>query len=381
MRSLVVRWQSSLFAALGIGLTVAVLAGILALRSGFAALFQSTGREDVGVYLRQSSQSETESLVRFPQDTAILKSRPEVAKDERGVPLAAAESSLGIFLEKADGSGAALVSIRGVEEESFTIQGDRLRIVAGAKPRFGSDELIVGRPLARRIANTGVGQTMMINLTPFKVVGHFEHPGAYGSEIWGDAVRIGDAVKRTFRQRVIAQWRPGTDVAGVAKEIESDERAPMKLQSEREYYRSQTSILGGVLAVLAVFLTSVMGAAAVLGAVNTMLASVGARTREVGVLVSLGYRGFAVFLSFLVEAALIGLAGAAIGCLIVLPLNGIESGTTNFATFTEVAFAFRVTPALLVTAAVLAVVLGVLGGALPAWRASRLPPTAALRRL
>jgi ABC-type lipoprotein release transport system permease subunit len=381
LRSIAVRWSSSLFAALGIGLTVAVLGGVLALRAGFAALLQDTGRDDVGVYLRPASQSETESLVRYPDDVRRLTTRPEIARDAAGTPIAASESSLGIFLPKSDGSGTALVSIRGVEPASLVVHGERLKVVAGSMLRFGTDEVVVGRPLTRRIGSTGIGETIQINLTPFKVVGHFEHPGAYGSEIWGDVIRIGEATKRSFRQRVVAVWRDGTDASAVARELESDKLVPMKVQTEREYYRAQTAILGGVLSVLAVFLTSVMGAAAVLGAVNTMLAAVGARTREVGVLVSLGYRGFAVFVSFLVEAALIGFAGAAIGCLLVLPINGIETGTTNFATFTEIAFAFQVTPRLLLTSATVAVVLGVLGGAIPAWRASRLQPTAALRRL
>jgi putative ABC transport system permease protein len=381
LRSLAVRWSSSLFAALGIGLTVAVLAGVLSLRQGFSTLLEETGRDDVGIYLRQSSQSETESLVRYPQDVQTLMSRPEIAVDASGLPLAAGESSLGIFLQKTDGSGTALASIRGIEKASIAIQGDRFRLVAGEMLRFGTDEVMVGRPLTQRIQNTAVGDVLTINMTPFKVVGHFEHPGAYGSEIWADAVPLGDATKRSFRQRVVAVWKPGTDAAAVAKEIESDKRVPMKVQSEREYYRAQTGLLGGVLTALAVFLTSVMGAAAVLGAVNTMLAAVGARTREVGILVSLGYGGFAVFLSFLVEALLIGAAGAVIGCLLVLPIDGIRTGTTNFGTFTEVAFAFRVTPSLLLTSVVVAVGLGLLGGAVPAWRASRLPPTAALRRL
>jgi putative ABC transport system permease protein len=381
LRSLAVRWSSSLFAALGIGLTVAVLAGVLSLRQGFAAVLQETGRDDVGVYLRPASQSETESLVRYPDDVRNLLARPEIERDAQGNPIAAGESALGIFLPKSDGSGTALVSLRGVEPASLAIQGDRLKVVEGKMLAFGANELVVGRPLSQRIANTAVGDTIVINMTPFEVVGHFEHPGAYGSEIWGDVVSIGDATKRNFRQRVVAVWKEGTDPAALSAELEKDKVAPMKVRSEREYYRTQTNVLGGVLQVLAVFLTSVMGAAAVLGAVNTMLAAVGARTREVGILVSLGYRGFAVFLSFLVEAALVGLAGAVIGCLLVLPLHGIETGTTNFATFTEVAFAFRVTPGLLGVAAAVAVTLGVLGGAIPAWRASRLVPTAALRRL
>ena len=234
---------------------------------------------------------------------------------------------------------------------------------------------------ARRIKDCAVGDTVVFNVTPFKVVGIFEHDGSYSSEIWGDVDRITAATQRPFRQRVVAKVKPGTDVDAIARALEADKRIPVKVQTERAYYKSQTSRLGDVLMFLARVLTSLMGAAAVLGAVNTMLAAVGARTREVGILVALGYRGGAVFLSFLFEAAVIGLAGGAIGSLLVLPLNGIETGTTNWNTFTEVAFAFRVTPALLMQAVGVAVGLGLLGGAVPAWRASRMVPTAALRRL
>ncbi|HVG94447.1 MAG TPA: ABC transporter permease, partial [Planctomycetota bacterium] len=209
----------------------------------------------------------------------------------------------------------------------------------------------------------------------------FAHEGAYSSEIWGDVDRITAALQRPFRQRVVAKARPGTNVDTVAAELEDDKRIPVKVQTERAYYRSQTSRLGDVLMFLATVLTSLMGAAAVLGAVNTMLAAVGARTREVGILVALGYRGSSVFLSFLLEAAVIGVVGGLVGCLLVLPLNGIQTSTTNWNTFTDVAFAFRVTPGLLLRAVAVAVVLGLLGGAVPAWRASRLIPTAALRRL
>jgi putative ABC transport system permease protein len=380
-RSLAVRWSPSVFSALGIGLTVAVLGGVLSLREGFQSLVGETGRDDVLVYVRPGAQSEGESIVRYPKDSAVLMTRPEIARDETGAPIAACESYLGINLEKSDGSGTTIVPVRGVEPMSFRIQGERLRVVDGRMPAFGADEVIVGRPLSKRIRDCRVGDTLVFNVTPFKVVGLFTHDGAYASEVWGDVVRITGATQRPFRQRLVALLAPGHDVSKIAAEIENDPQTPMKLQTERAYFAAQTSNLGGVLMVLATILTILMGTAAVLGAVNTMLAAVGARTREVGILVSLGYRGFSVFLSFLLEAGIIGLAGGLLGCLIVLPLNGLETGTTNWNTFTEVAFAFRVTPALLLRAVVVAVTLGLLGGAFPAWRASRLVPTAALRRL
>lgn len=381
LRSLRVRWTSSLFSALGIALTVAVFAGVLALWLGFTGLYATTGREDVGVYLRPGAQSEGESLVRYPGDANILMTRPEVAQGPGNVALAACESYLGINLEKLDGSGTTIVTVRGVEEASFAIQGDRLKIVEGVRFAFGTDEVIVGKPLSRRMRDCKVGDTLVFNVRPFKVVGLFEFDGAYGSEIWGDVVQMTSATQRPFRQRFVAQLVSGTDVEAVAKQIEDDKRVPLKLSTEREYYRSQTRNTGGVLLFLAEFLAAVMGAAAILGAINTMLASVGARTREVGILVSLGYSGFAVFLSFLVESAVIGAVGGALGCLLVLPLDGIETSTTNMNTFTEVTFSFRVPPGLMVLGVGLSVVLGLLGGAFPAWRASRLQPTAALRRM
>jgi putative ABC transport system permease protein len=151
--------------------------------------------------------------------------------------------------------------------------------------------------------------------------------------------------------------------------------------TERAYFTSQTQVLGGVLFFLGAFLSAVLGTAAVLGATNTMLASIGARTREVGILRSVGFRPSAVLLAFLVEAALIGLAGGVLGCLIVLPLDGLETGTMNWNTFTDTSFAFRVDAGLLLTAVTIAVLLGVLGGLVPAWRAAHLKPVEALRRL
>lgn len=381
VRSLVVRWSPSLFSALGIGLTVAVLGGVLSLREGFRALLAETGADDVVVYLRPGAQSEGESIVRHPQDTNILKVRPEVVV-EGNVPLAAAESYLGLKLPRTDGSGTTIVTVRGVEiPVSMRIQGSKWRVVEGREPAAGTDEVVVGRPLTTRIQGCRVGETLTFNVTPFRVVGVFENEGAYASEIWGDVDRICAALERPFRQRFVAKVKEGTDVAALAKRLESDKQVPVKAQTERAYFRAQTTALGNVLQFLAGILTTLMGAAAVLGAVNTMLAAVGARTREVGILMSIGYRRFPVFVCFLVEAAAIGLVGGVLGAVLVLPFNGLQTSTTNWNTFTEIAFAFRVTPAILTTSILVAVVLGLLGGAVPAWRASRLVPTAALRRL
>jgi ABC-type lipoprotein release transport system permease subunit len=379
LRSVLVRWPASVFSAVGIAMTVAVLCGVFALQLGFRGLLSTTGSDDVILYMRPGATSEGESGVTLEQVRTLEKERPEIALDEAGRPLAAGESYLALFLPRLDGEGESNVPLRGVEPASFAIHGDAIEIAEGRRFTFGADEVIVGLPTTRRIRDCRVGDTLRINVTPFSVVGTFEAPGAYGSEIWGDVERITAALERPIRQRVVARLKPGVRIEDVARELEGDKRVPTKVMTERTYFASQTRLVD-VLTVLGAFLTVVLGVAAVLGAANTMLAAVGSRTREVGMLRSMGFRRGAILCSFLLESALIGLAGGLLGVLLVLPLNGIETGTMNWNTFTENTFAFRVTPGLLVTAVAIAVGLGVFGGLVPAWRASRLPPVAALRR-
>jgi putative ABC transport system permease protein len=381
LRSLTVRWSSAAFSALGIAMTVAVLCGVFALRGGFASLVASTGSDDVIVYLRPGATSEGESGVPHDRVQLIKKERPEIARDAQGQPIAAGESYIALYLDRADGAGQVNVPMRGIEETSFAVHGERFRLVEGRKIAFGANELLVGLPVSRRIKDCALGQTLLVNTTEFKVVGLFEYEGAYRSEIWGDVANLRDALKRDFYQRVVARVKPGTDVDQVAKELENDKQVGSKVMTERAYFKSQTQVLGGVLFFLGAFLSAVLGTAAVLGATNTMLASIGARTREVGILRAVGFRSSAVLVAFLIEAALIGLAGGLLGCLIVLPLDGLETGTMNWNTFTDTSFAFQVDAGLLLTAVTIAVLLGVLGGLIPAWRAAHLTPVEALRRL
>jgi ABC-type antimicrobial peptide transport system permease subunit len=162
--------------------------------------------------------------------------------------------------------------------------------------------------------------------------------------------------------------------------VKDDKEVPAKVMTERKYLASQTEYLSGTLILLGAFLAVVMGTAAVFTATNTMLAAISSRTHEIGILLAAGFRPFPVFLSFLFEALLLGLLGGVVGCLLSLPLNGVETGATNFNTFTEVAFAFRVTPMVLFTAVSFSLILGLIGGAIPAWRAARMVPVDALRR-
>lgn len=379
LRSLLVRRSATLLTVLGIGATVAVLAGVLALQQGFATLFEENGRDDVVVFLRQGSTNEGDSVFSLERAQILMKTLPDIERPVDGQPLVSAEMYLAVRREKIDG-GETNVPVRGVQQGTFRILGGDIRFEHGRNFAPGTDEVVVGRKLADRIRDCRLGDTLVVNTTPFKVVGIFDHPGPFKSEIWGDRDRLAEALERPVYNRVIAMLKPGTDMAGLKERMESDPQVPCKVMTEREYLSSQTQAFSFVLRALGFFLAVIMGVAAVFTATNTMLAALAARTNEIGILLSLGFKPWAIFASFLFESLVLGLLGGAAGCLMALPLNGVDTGAMNFQTFTEVAFAFRVTPEVLTTAVSFALVLGLLGGALPALRAASLRPTEALRR-
>lgn len=379
LRSLFVRRSATLLTIFGIGATVAVVAGVLALQQGFQTLFSESGRKDVAVFLRVGANAEGESTIPREQAQILIKSTPEIAVDEQGRPIAALEAFMAVLLERT-GGGDTNVPVRGVQPMSYAIHGDGVRLLDGEWPEPGSNEVAVGTKLVGRIRNCRIGDVIQVNLTPLTVVGVFESDGPYDSEIWGDTDVILEALERPEGSRVVARVEHGTDFDALAARIDADPQLTNKVLSEREYLSNQTQALSGILLALGSFLGLVMGAAAVFTATNTMLSAVAARTHEIGILLSIGYRPVPIFVAFMLEAIALGVLGGLVGCLIVLPVNGIETGTTNFNTFTEIAFAFRVTPFVLVSAVGFSLILGLVGGAWPAWRAATMRPTEALRR-
>ncbi len=389
LRSLWVRRAATLLTILGIGATVAIVSGVLALQQGFSTMFTSGGRDDLVVFLRPGATGETDSIFRRDLGLRLVNTLSEIEVGPGG-PQASMECYLAVLHDKVSG-GKTNVPLRGVQPETFELRGDEIRIVEGRNFIPGSDEVIVGQSLVGRIQDCQVDDVIVLNTTPFRVVGVFAHEGAFASEIWGDLERFLPTLGRYGPNRVIARIKPGTVIGDVdaeggpepgslAARLENDREVPAKVMSERRFLESQTQAMSTVLMYLAKFLGVIMGAAAILTATNTMLSAVAARTHEIGILLAMGYRPVPIFLSFQFEALVLGLCGGAVGCLFSLPFNGIETGTMNFQTFTEFAFAFRVTPTVLVTAVAFSLLLGLLGGAWPAWRAARLSPTTALRQ-
>ena len=380
VRSLFVRRSGTLLTVLGIGATVAVVSGVLALQQGFQSMYTHGGREDLAVFLRPGATNEGDSIFTRDRGLKLIKSLTEIrADEEHAQPVASMECYLAVRRFKLDG-GETNVPIRGVQPMTFEIRERELKIIEGRNFQPGSDEVIVGRKLTGRIRGCQVGEVVQLNTTPFKVVGVFETDSSFDSEIWGDLDRMLQALDRYGPNRVIAELAPGVDIKALAARMKDHKEVPAKLLDERTYLASQTEMLSRVLVYLSGFLGAIMGIAAVFTATNTMLSALAARTHEIGILLSTGFRPVPIFLSFMFESLLLGLLGGIAGCLMTLPVNGIQTGTTNFQTFTEVAFAFRVTPTVLATAVLFSLGLGLVSGAIPAWRAARLTPTEALRR-
>jgi putative ABC transport system permease protein len=243
LRNLFRRRSATALTILSIGATVAVLAGMGCLRQGFETLVTERGRTDMVVFLRPGATTDGESG--FPRQSVdlIVKETPEIAVDGEGRPLAAAELFLAVRRRKMDG-GETNVAIRGVEPQTFAVHGDDVRIVEGRRFEAGADEVIVGKGLVERIQDCRPGEVLVLNTTPFRVVGVMDARGAFDSEIWGDARRMQEALERPIFSRVIAQVRPGTDVAALDARMEKNERVQADVFTERDYRTTRPSSSG-----------------------------------------------------------------------------------------------------------------------------------------
>jgi ABC-type lipoprotein release transport system permease subunit len=277
-------------------------------------------------------------------------------------------------------SGSSNVTVRGIDAEGFNLRS-QVKVVEGRMFTPGTDEVIVARRMARRFASCGLGDKLRFGQRDFAVVGHFTAGGSgFDSEIWGDNAVLMPALNREGAfQSVTLRMRDTTRFAALKQQLEADPRLGVKVRTERGWYSEQSALMATIIRVGGVFITLIMAVGAIFGAMNTMFAAVKQRTREIAVLLTLGFTPFAITLSFLIESVLLSLIGGVAGCLIALPINGITTSTTNWSSFSEVAFAFRVTPLGIGVGLVFAAVLGLVGGFLPALRAGRQSLAASLR--
>lgn len=362
------RWRTVAFTVGAIALVVAMLICVMALAQGLDEAFVTTGDPRNLIVLRKGSNAETNSTV-SREYFNLVQYLPGVARGPSGLPLAARETVNIANVEKT-GGGKSNGIFRGVQETSPALRPN-WSLVEGRMFRTGLQELIVGNGAAGRFAGAVVGGTVRLNKTDWKIVGRFDaNRSAFDSEFWGDVEALNREFTRDTYSAFLIQAAAG-DVAALREQFEASQRlSTLAARPEPEYYEEQTKSAGPI-RFLGGMISVIMSVGAVFAAMNTMYAAIGSRSWEIATLRVIGYPRRSILLCFMLESLLIGLVGGVLGCLLALPMNGVATGTTSMVSFAEVAFAFRVTPQLMLTGVVFAMVLGAVGGFLPALQASR----------
>ncbi|HUL16404.1 MAG TPA: ABC transporter permease [Terriglobales bacterium] len=395
VRSVKARWTSAIVAVLGIAGTVGVFIAMLSLAHGFRATLVNSGSMDNALVLRAGAPSEMMGAVTL-DSVKIVDDAPGVARDAHGAPLVTQEV-VGVMPFPLISNGAdANVQVRGVAPNVLEVRRG-VKIVQGRMFQSGLAELVVGRNASKTYEGVVVGENSSKRYVPlavgntvdfgggrWKIVGIFDAGGsAFDSEIWCDAPVLNEVLKRpdNLFQSVTAHLTSPAAFDKFKDALTSDPRMNVDVTREIDYYSKQSRVMTTLITVLGGLVASIMAIGAIFGALNTMYSAVSERGREIGTMRALGFAGGAVVFSFLVEALLISFVGGLVGCLAVLPLDGYATNTMNFQTFSNIAFAFKITPALLVEGVIFALIMGVLGGIPPAVRAAGRPVAAALRSL
>jgi putative ABC transport system permease protein len=377
LRNLAVRRTTTAMTAFSITLTVTVFVVLMALARGLEISLSATGHPLNIIVMRDGSQSETQSSV-ARDSLQVVRYLDGIAKMEDGEPWVSPELLVLINLPRRGQPQGSNVSIRGLNEAGFRLRPE-FTLVEGRVFERGLREVIVSKRIAERFENCGLGDRLRFAKGYWTVVGIFDAgTTAYSSEIWTDPETLAQDFDRDAYSSVILRAADAGVVENLKKTIADDQRLHMKALTEREYYEGQTSTAAPV-KFLGIFIAGLMAVGASFAAMNTMYAAVARRTKEIGTLRVLGFSRGSILLSFIVESVLIAAVGGFIGCVLSLPINGVTTGTTNFATFSELTFDFRVTPGLLAGGMIFATVMGFIGGLFPAWRAAHENIVTALR--
>jgi len=381
LRSVKERWTSAVVAVLGIAGTVGVFVAMLSLASGFKATLVSSGSNDNAMVRRAGSTSEMDSSISLDQ-VKIMEEFPGVAHAAAGPLVTPEVVVIAPFPLRSTGTDAN-VQVRGVSAKVLDVRS-KIKIKEGRFFQPGLPELVVGRNVDKTYAGLTLGDSVTFGGGTWHVVGVFDAGGsAFDSEVWCDARVLNQIYHRpeNIFQSLTLHLNSVDSLQQFKDAVTSDPRLTVDVSPEIEYYAKQSRTLTTLILVLGGIVAIVMGIGAVFGALNTMYSAVAERSREIATLRALGFGAGSVVFSFMIEALLISLFGGLLGCIAVLPLNGLTTGAMNWQTFSHLAFAFRVTPALLGLGVAFALMMGVFGGIFPAVRAARRPVAPALRAM
>jgi putative ABC transport system permease protein len=378
IRSIPERWAPSLVIVVGLAGVVAVFTALLAMSTGFESTLKATGRSDAALVLRGGSDAELNSA--FDRDsTDLIKQEPGIATAADGKPLASAELMvIAELVRKDDVRNGANITLRGVEPAAFVLR-PQLKIIAGRNFTPGLRELIAGRGVLQQFQGAAIGDVVRMRGSEWKVVGTFASGDAHDSEMWTDINVARSTFGRSGSSSVLAALDGPDGLARLKAAVAAEPRLSLDVMREQDYFSGQTRQFRQTIGLLAGVVTIIMALGAVFAALNSMYAAVASRGKEIATLRALGFGGLPVVASVLTEALLLALAGGVLGALVAYALFNNFSVSTLGQNFTQVVFNFKVTPRLVARGLIIALLIGMIGGFMPALRAARLPVTASLR--
>ena len=382
-RNLWVRRLTTVLTAGGMALVVFVFAAVLMLEAGLRQTLVATGSADNVLAIRKGAATEVQSGIAREQ-AALIESLPQVARGADGAPRVSKEVVVLNSLPKRNADGSASVTrsnvpIRGVPPVGLALR-PQVQLVQGRMFRPGASEIVVGASVARQFAGVELGQSLSFAQRQWQVVGIFDAGRtAFDSEIWGDAEQLSQAFRRIGYSSVIAQLDSPQAFEALLAAVEADPRLTVEIKRERQFYEDQSRALSNFLRFLGLTLSVVFSLGAIIGAAITMYAAVATRTGEIGTLRALGFARRSILAAFLLESLLLAALGGLVGLLAASFLQAITISTTNFQSFSELAFSFALTPGIVAGSIGFALAMGLVGGFLPAVKASRMRIVEALR--
>ena len=381
LRSMRARWLSAIVAVVGIAGTVGVFCAMLALARGFHATLVNSGSPQNALIRRAGSSAELDGSVSLDQ-VKVIEDAPGIMR-ENGQPLVSPEAVVIAGFNLRTTHTNANVQVRGVSEETLKVRPN-IKIIEGRFFQPGLAELVIGKNVESTYEGLEFGKPINFGGQTWNVVGVFDAGGsAFDSEVWADSRVLNQVYKRpeNLYQSVTVRLDSPAAYNQLKDALTSDPKLTVEVDRELDYYARQSQVLTTLITVLGGLVAVIMGIGAVIGALNTMYSAVSERSREIATMRAIGFAGSSIAISFVFEALIIAFIGGLLGCLFVLPLNGYTTGTMNMQTFSHMAFAFKVTPPLLVAGIIFALLMGIVGGLPPAIRAARRPIALALREL
>ena len=378
IRNLILRKSATVMTALGIALTVTTAIFILALLAGLNAAFRTSGDPLNVLVLRKGSNAELAAGGVDRDLLPVMKDLPGVAHDAAGQPLVSGEDLLVVVLPRNDGTGETNVTVRFLTSTGIAMRPEA-KLVAGRWFQPGQREIVVSQSIHNRFSQAALGDTMWIGKGPWTVVGIFDAGGtAHDSEIWGDVNQLSADFDRHFYNSVLLRATDPVAADALKNRVNDDQRLKLNGMLETDYWAKQTNS-GNPIKFVGMIVAVIMAIGSCFAAMNTMYAAVAYRAREIATLRVIGFSRPSILSSFVLESVLLSLLGALVGILLMLPFNGMTTGTNNPVTFSEAVFSLRMTPRVVGWAVLFAVVMGLFGGIAPAWHAAQRQILASLR--